>query len=107
LNLQRLNVSGNQLELVHTDLVSGEMSDMLADLLQLTHVDLSFNKFTELILNLNKDRAKIVVFDLSHNALENFRFLSVHSVSNAKFPFNLGLIFFGFHDFFRQNLAYL
>jgi len=80
---------------------------MLADLLQLTHVDLSFNKFTELILNLNKDRAKIVVFDLSHNALESFRFLSVHSTDNAKFPLNLGLIFFVFHDFFSQNLAYL
>jgi len=54
--LQRLNLSNNQLNLLHADLVSAELSNMLADMLQLTHLDFSFNKITELTLNMNRVR---------------------------------------------------
>jgi hypothetical protein len=55
---------------------------------------LSYNKIIELTLNFKPYHAKISKFDISHNNLEKFRFLSQHSIQSSKFPFNLEVSFY-------------
>lgn len=88
-SLRRLDMSHNRLNLLHSELVSNDMVGMFADMTNLSYIDLSHNKIIELTLNFKPYHARIEKFDISHNNLEKFRFLSQHSIQSSKFPFNL------------------
>ena len=85
--LKQLDLSHNEISATFVDLMSNGLVKIFAEMLNLTHIDLSFNKFGELSLSFNPEHSKIEKLDLSYNHLRKFNFLSLKSV-HSKFPYN-------------------
>lgn len=88
-NLRRLDLSHNKLEIMQSDFVTQELVSMFADMTNLSYIDLSYNQIAELTLYFQQHHTTIRKFDISHNSLRKFRFLSMHTFENAQFPLNI------------------
>ena len=108
-NLQTLDLSHNRIKMFHSDLVSNGLVGIFGDMTNLSYIDLSHNRITELMLSFTPYHTKLEKFDVSHNNLYSFRFLSQHKVKSSNFPLNLEVTLILFHLFlirqFFSNLS--
>lgn len=87
--LRSLDLNHNLLSVISSDIQANDFSAIFAHMLNLTYIDLSYNRFQMAYFFFDIGHANIERFDLSHNKLKTFRILPLTMLSKAKFPFNI------------------
>ena len=87
--LKSIDLSNNELSYIPSDLVNYDIASVFFEMFNLTYIDLSHNLFHTLNIYFSQYHTRIAKFDLSHNMLKSFRFMSLHLVNSNSFPMNI------------------
>ena len=87
--LRVLDLSNNEISVLFNDLIADKLVSLFSNMPNITDINLSYNHLIQFVTYFHEDSTQINRFDLSHNSLDKFYILSLKTVDDSTFPYNL------------------